>query len=97
MLPSFYLFLFIILIFISIVIIIIYQFKKNSHSELFSQGLYNENEGHYNLAVKNYEDALTELRKLKVNKELDEKITQKIKILQSTIEYEKNFHSRAEA
>jgi len=97
MLPTFYLLLFIILIFILIVIIIIYQFKKNSHSEFFSQGLYNENEGHYNLAVKNYEDALTELRKLKVNKELGEKITQKIKILQTTIEYEKNFHSRVEA
>jgi outer membrane protein assembly factor BamD (BamD/ComL family) len=97
MLPSFYLLLFIALIIICVVILIIYRFKKKIHSELFSQGLYNENEGHYNLALKNYEDALSELRKLKVNNELDKKITQKIKILQTTIEYEKNFQPRIES
>jgi hypothetical protein len=59
---------------------------------IIKQGLRNENEGCYNLVLRNYEEALIEVRKLKMGKKFGEKIAQRIKILRITIDYEKNFH-----
>jgi hypothetical protein len=51
----------------------------------------NENDGHYTIALQNYEDALHEIRKLRLDNKFGEKIADRIKILQTTIDYEKNF------
>ena len=74
-----------------VVLFIIFFAKKNSHTELYSEGLHNENDGHYDLALHNYENALSEIKKLRLDKKFYDKIAKKIKILQTTIDYEKNF------
>ena len=78
-----------------VVLFIIFFSKKNSHTELYSEGLHNENDGHYDLALHNYENALSEIKKIKLDKKFYDKISQKIKILQTTIDYEKNFRLTA--
>jgi outer membrane protein assembly factor BamD (BamD/ComL family) len=88
---SFPLVLFILIILISIVVFIAF-YKRNGHTELYSQGVRNENDGNYTLALRNYEDALKEAHKLKLGKKFGAKITQRIKLLRTTIDYEKNFH-----
>lgn len=87
-----YLILFVGIVIIALAIVLVVLFSKNSHTELYSEGLRNENDGHYNMALQNYEDALREIRKLKLDNKFGEKITQRIKILRTTIDYEKNFH-----
>ncbi|HTI11302.1 MAG TPA: hypothetical protein VL832_22170 [Puia sp.] len=94
--PSQYLLLFVSLAVIALAIILFILHKKNSHTELYSEGVRNENEGHYRLALRNYEDALQEIRKLKINKEFGKKIAGRIKILRTTIDYEKNFQEEKE-
>ena len=89
--PLLYLLLFIIPLLISIFIILYILYKKNSHTELYSEGLRNENNGRYTSALHNYEDALSEIRKLKLNDKFGVKIAQRIKILRTTIDYERNF------
>ncbi len=85
---------------LSIAVIIFFvtkHYKKNNRTELYSEGIRNENNGLYEKALHNYEDALTEVHKLKVDKKLGERIEQKIKILRTTIDYEKNFSRNQEA
>jgi len=79
----------------AIIFIILYT-KKNGHTELYSEGLHNENDGHYDLALHNYQSALSEIKKLKLDKKFYDKIAQKIKTLQATIDYEKNFRLAAD-
>jgi len=43
------------------------------------------------LALHNYEDALSEVRKLRLNDKFGHKIAAKIRVLRTTIEYENNF------
>jgi hypothetical protein len=86
--PLLYLFLFIIPLLSGISIILYILYKKNSHTELYSEGLRN---GCYTTALHNYEDALSEIRKLKLNNKFGVKIAQRIKILRTTIDYERNF------
>src|ERR1700737_2005733 len=86
-----YLLLFISPVILGAIVVLFVFHKKNSHTELFSEGVRNENEGHYNLALHNYEDALSEIRKLNIHNKFGKKIAQRIKILRTTIEYEKNF------
>jgi hypothetical protein len=76
------------------VLLVWYLAHKKSHTELYSQGVRNENDGQYNLALHNYEDALNEIRKHATNDKFGEKIAQRIKILRTTIDYEKNFQDR---
>jgi hypothetical protein len=90
---SLYLLLFIMLIVLFFSIVLISYYKKNGHTELYREGARNENEGHYKLALQNYEDALTEIRKLKLDNKFGEKIVQRIKILRTLIDYEKNFET----
>jgi hypothetical protein len=76
---------------ISVVLLVLFLFNKKNHTELYSEGVRNENDGRYNLALHNYEDALSEVRKHNINNKFGEKIAQRIKILRTTIDYEKNF------
>jgi outer membrane protein assembly factor BamD (BamD/ComL family) len=88
-----YLLLFIVPVLLGLAIVCLTLVKKNSHSELYSEGLRNENEGRYNLALHNYETALGETRKLNSSGKFTGKLAQRIKILRATIDYEKNFQS----
>ena len=83
------------LVFIVIIFFVVAH-KRSRHTQLYSKGMRHENAGDYNLAIHNYEDALNEIVKRKQDKEFASKIIQKIKILRTTIDYEKNFHTDPE-
>ncbi len=68
------------------VLLVLFLLNKKSHTELYSEGVRNENDGRYNLALHNYEDALSEIRKHNINNKFGEKIAQRIKILRTTID-----------
>ena len=86
-----YFFLFIFFIALSLIIILIANYKKNSHTQLYKEGVHNENEGDYKLALQNFEDALIEIRKLKDDNKFGHRIEERIKMLRTLIDYEKNF------
>lgn len=81
-----------ILVFVVIIFFVVAN-KRTRHTRLYSEGMRHENAGDYDLAIHNYEDALNEIVKRKQDKEFASKIVQKIKILRTTIDYEKNFHT----
>ena len=93
---SLYLLLFLILVVIALVVIVFILHKKNSHTELYSEGVRNENNGRYDLALHNYTEALEEIRKLNIDDSFRVKIAQRIKILRTTMDYEGNFHESHE-
>jgi hypothetical protein len=93
---SFYFFLFVALIILGLFIIFIIQHRKKSRAGLYCEGIRNENDGRYNLAIHNYEEALDEIRSPRMKRSLIKKITGRIKILRTMIEYEKNFQVRIE-
>jgi hypothetical protein len=64
--------------------------KKNLPVELFSEGLKYENDGHFDEAIINYENALSEVIKNRFHRDLENKIIQKLKVLHTIIEYRKN-------
>lgn len=80
------------IILIAVILFITFK-KRNDHTELYSLGVRNENDGNYSQALRNYEDALKEVRKLKLEKHFGTKIAERIKILRTTIDYEKNFQT----
>jgi hypothetical protein len=88
-----YIVIFIVLLAVAITVLLIAQYKKNSHTELYKEGVHNENEGNYKLALQNFEDALAEIRKLKVDNKFGDKIEERIKILHTIIDYEKSFQN----
>ena len=66
--------------------------KKNSTLEYFAEGLRNENDGLFEAAVLDYENALREQEKLRFRDEqLTAKIIEKLKVLHTTISYNSNF------
>ncbi len=73
--------------FIMIVILIIFilgailRSKKNLPLELFFQGLKLENNGQFEEAVMNYENALNEVKKTKTHIDLEKKINEKLRVL----------------
>ena len=84
---------FFLLIVLSIIILLIHFFvvrKKNIPVGLFVEGLRNENNGHFEAAIINYETALNELRKIRFHSTLKNKIIEKLKLLHTIIEYESN-------
>ncbi len=97
MAPFLYLLLFLTPILFVAVIVVYLIYKKNSHTGLYAEGVRNENNGNYEQALHNYEDALSEIRKLRLNDKFSIKITERIKILRTTIEYENNFQVRHSA
>ena len=64
--------------------------KKNLPVELFTEGLKYENDGLFDEAIVNYENALNEVRKNRFHSDLENKIIQKLKVLYTIIEYKKN-------
>jgi len=64
--------------------------KKNLPVELFTEGLKYENDGHFDEAIINYENALSEIKKNRFHRDLKSKIIQKLKVLYTIIEYKKN-------
>jgi len=65
--------------------------KKDLPVELFVEGLKYENDGHFDEAIINYENALSEAKKNRLHRELKNRIIQKLKVLHTIIEYKKNF------
>lgn len=69
--------------------------KKTVPTVLLSTALKNENNGYYEEALTNYETALTQFKKTRCHtryhKDLKNKITDKIKVLHTVIQYQKSF------
>ena len=82
-----YLTLFMIIAFIIFVISSVFLKKKNLSDQLFIEGLKQENNGHFEEALINYENALDEVQKNSNHSDLELKIKQKLKVLHTIIEY----------
>ena len=65
--------------------------KKNLPVELFVEGLRYENDGNFDEAIVNYENALSEVKKNRFHSNLKNKIIQKVKVLHTIIAYKKSF------
>ncbi len=67
--------------------------RKNIPGELFTQALKNENSGHFEEAVATYKNALQEVQKGHFHDtHLENMIVEKLRVLNTAIEYQKNFH-----
>ena len=67
--------------------------KKDVPGELFTEALRNENSGYFETAIMKYERALDEVNKNKFqDNSLKSKIIEKLKVLNTVIEYKKGFH-----
>ena len=75
---------------ITSVISSIFLRKKNLPVELFTEGLKYENDGHFDEAIINYENALSEIKKNRFHRDLEYRIIQKLKVLHTISEYKKN-------
>ena len=75
---------------ITSVISSIFLRKKNLPVELFTEDLKYENDGHFDEAIINYENALSEIKKNRFHRVLKSKIIQKLKVLYTISEYQKN-------
>ena len=64
--------------------------KKDLPVELFVEGLRYENDGHFDEAIINYENALSEVKKNRFHRDLENRIIQKLKVLHTISEYRKN-------
>ena len=65
--------------------------KKNLPVELFVEGLKYENDGDFDEAMINYENALNEVKKNRFHHYLKNIIIQKLKVLEAIIKYKKSF------
>ena len=65
--------------------------KKTLPVRLFIEAQKDENDGRFEDAVITYESALDEARKLRFHGSLRNKIIDKLKVLQTTIEYKNSF------
>jgi len=64
--------------------------KKDLPVELFVEGLKYENDGHFDQAIINYENALCEVKSNRFHRDLENKIVQKLKVLNTIIDYKKS-------
>ena len=86
---------FLIIVLLIIILFVRYysRYKKKIPEVLFAEGLKKENNGQYEAAIQSYRVALTEVQKIKFyDSSLKNKIIQKLKVLDTVIEYRKNFH-----
>ncbi len=60
-------------------------------AKLFCAALKNENSGHYEEAIVDYEKALIEAKKTRYNKMQQNKIVEKISLLHTVIQYQNSF------
>ena len=85
-----------VIIMLALIIIFLFrQFvlqKKNVSGELFAEALRNENSGHFEEAVLTYQNALDEVKKTRFHSNMESKIVQKLKVLNTVIEYTNNSH-----
>jgi hypothetical protein len=88
--PYFYFVLIIASAIFVIAIVFFAHYRKSGHTELYREGVRNENDGRYELALQNYEDALSEIQKLKLDNQFGIKISQRIKVLRNYMLHEKN-------
>ena len=65
--------------------------KQHAGVNLFAEAIKNENSGNFEEAIIAYNNALTVVKKNKFHNDLENKITEKLKILNSTIAYNKSF------
>jgi hypothetical protein len=72
------------------IISLLFLKKKDLPVELFVEGLRYENDGHFDEAIINYENALSEVKKNRFRGDLKGKIIHKLKVLHTIIEYRKN-------
>ena len=84
------------LLFIASIIILLILFfvlrKKSVPVELYIEALRSENDGHFEAAVITYETALNEVKKIRFHTTLKNKIIQKLKLLHTVVEYNRNLH-----
>ena len=66
--------------------------KKNVSVRLFAEALKNENSGHFEEAVITYQNALDEVKKIRFHGNLKHKIVDKLKVLNTVIEYTHRVH-----
>lgn len=66
--------------------------RKNISLELYVEALRNENSGHFEVAVINYEAALDEVKKIRFHSILKNRIIEKLKLLHTIMEYKNNLH-----
>jgi hypothetical protein len=66
--------------------------RKNIPVELYVKALQNENSGNFEQALISYECALNEVNKIRFHRNLKNKITEKIKLLHTLIEYKNSFY-----
>ena len=85
---SLYIGLFIVLLLITFSIAILFPRKKYTYTKFYTEGIRNENDGHFAAALENYNNALAEIKKYKFHEKMKQQLIQKIKVLKSTIEYE---------
>ncbi|HEU4860449.1 MAG TPA: hypothetical protein VFT15_11450 [Chitinophagaceae bacterium] len=64
--------------------------KKNLPVELFVEGVKYENNGHFDEAIINYQNALAEMERNRFHNNLKNKIIQKLKVLNTILEYQKS-------
>jgi hypothetical protein len=75
------------------IIRILFHKRKSVPVELFTEALRHENKGDFETAVLQYQTALAEERKSKFpNNHLLGKINEKLKVLNTVISYQDNFH-----
>jgi len=86
----YYIFLFLVL---STALVLIRYFssrKKNIPVQLYIEALKDENRGNFEEAIITYENALTEVKKIRFNNTLKNKIVEKLKLLHTVIDYNNN-------
>jgi len=69
--------------------------EKNIPIQLYFDALKDENSGNFEEAIITYENALIEVKKIKYNNTLKNKIVEKLKLLHTVIDYNNNSLSPA--
>jgi hypothetical protein len=88
MLFYYYIYLFLALMILFFLIKGLLRRKKDTSVDFFVAALKDENDGYYEEAVITYEKALTEAKKSRFHTMLKVKISEKIKVLHTVIDYE---------
>ena len=70
--------------------------KKSNSVKLFKEGLKDENSGEFAAAIKQYENAINEAQKNGLNDQLRSLIIEKMKVLHTIVEYEKETRLQAD-
>ena len=84
------------LLFLTVILIFSIRFfilwKKSIPMSFFAEALRNENDGLYEEAATAYERALVKFRPIRFHRHLRNKITEKVRVLRTIIEYNNRFH-----